>query len=507
MTPAQIRQAYGVNNITLSGGKIGDGTGITVAIVDAGNDPTIVSDLHAFDLAFGLADPPSFKIVNQNGSSNPAFLPEDDPGVSVETSLDVEWVHAIAPKANILLVESDDILGAINYARSAPNVSVVSISYGIGPVFVPGTNSQTEFMGESSADFVFTTPSGHQGVSFTVSAGDTGGPAEWPSTSPNVLSVGGTKLTLTKTNGYLSEVVWNEGLNGGAGGGGVSGAIYTNTSGQIFISNNAPLPLEPSPSYQSGLGFKTRATPDVSFDSDPASGYAVYDSFAFGATTPWEIIGGTSAAAPAWAGLIAIADQGRAAVGKSSLANVQSVIYKLPAADFHDITAGNNDMFGQGLGITGNAAKAGYDLASGRGTPIANLVIRDLIAYNGNTAFSIPSSPNASINAESSLFFAKSKFSGDESALNQSMTDAITMSDPPNLDLMVNDTTDLANGVIAPSSASVPSEKNEPAGNTLQLVFESNDADSYRLGNHHSLQHFSDSQTEEAFDRFFATTA
>lgn len=109
-TPAQIRHAYGFDKILLPGGVVGDGRGTTIAIVDAGNDPTIVSDVAAFSTQFGLQQfnvpgGPTFKVVNQHGSSNPALLPSDDKGTAGETALDVDWAHAVAPGANILLVE------------------------------------------------------------------------------------------------------------------------------------------------------------------------------------------------------------------------------------------------------------------------------------------------------------------------------------------------------------------------------------------------------------------
>src|SRR5665213_545052 len=122
-TPAQIRQAYGFNNITFSNGTVnGDGTGQTIAIVDANNDPNINADLKTFDQQFGIAAPPSFTVVSQTGSTTK--LPSLDPGWAGEISLDVEWSHAIAPGAKILLVEANsatlnDLMTAVNYARHA----------------------------------------------------------------------------------------------------------------------------------------------------------------------------------------------------------------------------------------------------------------------------------------------------------------------------------------------------------------------------------------------------
>ena len=407
-TPAQIQKAYGIDTIMLNGGIKGDGKGQTIAIVDPGNAPSITADLHTFDLKFGLPDPPSFKIVNVHGSTNPNTLPLDDVDTSVEIALDVEWAHAIAPAANILLVEVPDPFspnsgGALDptqmylgnlYARSQPGVVVVSNSWGGG-----------EAVGEGANDYVFSTPAGHAGETFVFSAGDSGGPASYPATSPNVLSVGGTSLKLSAAGGYSSEVVWNDSkTNNGAGGGGLSSLLVIQGSGRISSFG----PLENTPSYQKSLGLVGRATPDVTFNADPLTGFSVIDSFAFGAKTPWEIIGGTSAGAPIWSALIAIADQGRQMQGKNSLSNAQVAMYSLPRGDFHDITVGNNDYIGIGLGITGNAAGPGYDLASGIGSPFANLVVRDLVAFNGPT-FVSSSGGSANGGSNSSPWFPFAK--------------------------------------------------------------------------------------------------
>ncbi|MBW8885409.1 MAG: S8 family serine peptidase [Planctomycetia bacterium] len=188
-SPAQVAAAYGFNNVTFGSVKA-DGSGETIAIVDAYNDPNILSDLAAFDQQFGLPAPPSIKVVSQTGST---VLPESDAGWATEIALDVEWAHAIAPGANILLVEAksaytNDLYAALDYARSAAGVVVVSNSWGGG-----------EYGTEASDDVHFTTPAGHAGVTFTVAAGDSGAGAEYPSSSPNVLSVGGTALYLTST--------------------------------------------------------------------------------------------------------------------------------------------------------------------------------------------------------------------------------------------------------------------------------------------------------------------
>ena len=331
-TPAQVRHAYGFDKLSY------DGTGQTIAIVDAYDDPNIVSDLRVFDRTFGLADPPSFVKTTPEGA------PKSDPVWAGEISLDVEWAHAIAPKAKILLVEAatsswTDLINAVDYARKQPGVAVVSMSWGGG-----------EFAGETAYDTAFTTPVGHTGVAFVASSGDGGAGAQYPAASPNVLGVGGTSLTITTAAAYVGETAWS-----GSGGG--------------------PSLYEAEPSYQSQVqGSGKRTTPDVAYNADPNTGFYVYDTVADSSGyTGWFAYGGTSAGAPQWAALIALADQGRAAAGLGALTNAAAAVYSLPAADFHDVIGGSN----------GYSAVSGYDLATGRGSPRADLVIADLVKYGG----------------------------------------------------------------------------------------------------------------------------
>ncbi|HEY2253028.1 MAG TPA: S53 family peptidase, partial [Planctomycetaceae bacterium] len=343
-TPAQIKQAYGFNQISFNG-TAADGSGTTIAIVDAYDDPNIASDLHQFDLAFGLPDPTFIK-VNQNGSTS--SLPAANAGWITEIALDVEWAHAIAPGAKILLVEAksnsdSDLYTAVNTARNYAGVDVVSMSWG-----------GNEYSGERGDDSYFTTPAGHNGVTFLASSGDSGAPISSPGSSPNVVSVGGTTLSLGSNGAWTSESGWS-----GSGGG---------------ISK-----YEAQPSYQKGIVTQTttlRANPDVAYDSDPNTGFGVYDSYNNGTSRPWGQWGGTSDAAPQWAALIAIADQGRALAGKSSLDGATQtlpLLYGMSANDFHDITSGTS------TGSPHYSAGPGYDLVTGRGTPYANLVVSDLI--------------------------------------------------------------------------------------------------------------------------------
>jgi hypothetical protein len=350
-TPAQIRQAYGINQITFNNGTVtGDGSGMTIAIVDAYDDPNIANDLHQFDLKFGIPDTTLTKVNETGGTA----LPTANAGWITEIALDVEWAHAIAPGAKILLVEANsasysDLLTAVKYAASASGVVAVSMSWGGG-----------EFSSESTYDSYFTTPSGHTGVTFVASSGDSGSPVGYPAISPNVLSVGGTTLNLSQGN-YGSESAWSD------SGGGISA-------------------YESQPSYQKGIVTQStvyRTNPDVAYDSNPSTGFPVYDSYNNPTSSPWGQWGGTSDAAPQWAALIAIADQGRALAGKTSLDGATQtlpMLYALPSSDFHDTTSGTS------VGRPNYSASTGYDLVTGRGTPYANLVVAALVGSSTSTS-------------------------------------------------------------------------------------------------------------------------
>ncbi len=377
MSPQQIRTAYGLDGLAF-GAMPGDGTGQTIAIVNAYDDPSLVnstsagfsaSDLAQFDGQYGLPDPPSFVKLNQEGSTT--NLPGTDPagpGSSSsweqEEALDVEWAHALAPGASIVLVETNssssaDLYQGVTTAADLPGVSVVSMSWGCA-----------EYSGENAFDGDFTTPSGHQGVTFVAAVGDLGAPGLYPAYSPNVVAVGGTSLTILGNNAYGSETAWSD-----SGGG-------TSTS-------------EAEPAYQDGVqGTGMRTIPDVAFDADPNTGVSIYDSY--DDTTgdgPWKQIGGTSLGAPSWAALIAIADQGRVALGGPTLdgpSQTLPALYSLSAGDFHDITAGSNGVFSAG---------PGYDEVTGLGSPVADAIVPDLASYDIGPELAVTAGPPAAITA------------------------------------------------------------------------------------------------------------
>jgi subtilase family serine protease len=391
LTPQQIRGAYGLgqynaSSITFSGAQ-DTGAGETICIVDAYDDPNALSDLNAFSTYFGL---PTF-----NTSGGPTFtkygviegfgtgdgltttLPGTDPNSpsatnstwEQEESLDIEWAHVMAPMANIMLVEASDTGNGLYYGdyygAAKAGVVVVSNSWG-----------GNQFNGETGNDFIFTSPSGHKdndgiagGVTFVFSAGDYGAYAyntstitpQYPTSSADVLSVGGTTLTVGANNTYGGETAWGNGTSSG-----------TQTGGGGGISS-----YETQPSWQNSVvsAFSTtkRTYPDVALDANPTSGVPIYDSWDFGASTPWlyGYEGGTSLAAPMMAGIMADVAQGRNSIGLGSMDGVTQAIpaiYKLASNNFNDITSGNN----------GYAAGVGYDLTTGLGSIVGNPFIVNL---------------------------------------------------------------------------------------------------------------------------------
>jgi subtilase family serine protease len=348
-TPAEIRRAYGFDQVFF-GSIAGDGRGQTIAIVDAFNHPFIASDLHTFDVTFGLPDPPSFEKWWQTSGGQP---PADDEGWALEIALDVEWAHAMAPAANILLVESFDnsavnMFETVQWAAQRPGVSAVSMSFG-GP----------EWSGQTVYDSFFQTPAGHQGVTFVAASGDRSS-GSWyplddpnpifPASSPNVVGLGGTSLFIDALGNYVSERGWR-----GSGGG---------------IST-----IEAKPSYQSAVTQSStrRVSPDVSFVADPNTGVAVYDSFGTG-DDPWIEVGGTSASAPIFAGLMAVVNEGRALRGVGSLDGRTQTLPALYGMQpfIRDITSGGPPIY---------PAIPGYDASTGLGTPVANWLIPGLVSY------------------------------------------------------------------------------------------------------------------------------
>jgi len=303
-TPTQIRTAY---NLPSTGGN-----GTTIAVVIAYHTPNIEEYFNTFSLEFGLP-------VNSSESANfivhqMASNIEVRSDWSLEACLDVQWAHAIAPQAKILLVEAVDasntaLLSAVDYASNYPGVVAVSMSWG-----------GEEFASEGYYESYFS----KSGIEYFVASGDDGSVVNWPAVSRYVVSVGGTTLKLNPDGTVISETAW-QGSSGGV---------------SKYLSR---------PSYQTnyGLTYVRRAVPDVSYNANVTTGVAVYNG-------TWWKVGGTSAGAPQWAGIHAL---GQSATNTNLYTSAKNSY----SSYFRDITSGANYKY---------SATVGYDLVTGLGSPL-----------------------------------------------------------------------------------------------------------------------------------------
>ncbi|HEY7126626.1 MAG TPA: S53 family peptidase [Ktedonobacterales bacterium] len=378
-TPEQVQTFYDLPALYAKGF---DGKGQTIVIIDSFGSPTIKDDLTTFDQTFGLPDPPKFDIIAPLGAINFDLSNSDQLGWAGETTLDVEWAHAIAPGANIVLLESptsetEGVQGfpefeqLSTYAMDHKLGNIISMSFGASERTLVGPDACTQDNGGGQAlmqeyDQKVFQRAVQEHITMIASSGDDGATDKtcdlnsdfnvqtvgWPASDPLVTAVGGTKLSLKNDTGlYGSERIWNE--LGGAGGGGVS-TIYNEPEWQKNLPN------------QSALNGK-RGLPDVAWGA--AVNFPFYLSV--GGLPQWSAIGGTSASAPQWAGLIAIANQ----MAGKPLGFLNPGLYQLAGQGFHDVTKGGNGL----NGVTGFQAATGWDAVSGWGTPDAYLLLPQLI--------------------------------------------------------------------------------------------------------------------------------
>ncbi len=333
LSPEKIKSAY---NLPISGG-----TG-TIAVIVAYSNPNILGDLAVFDRTFNI--PPctlSNSCFEEHSMSDHL---KSDTKWSLETALDVEWTHSIAPNAKILLVEGVspkgvDLVKAVDYARSRPDVVAISMSWG-GPEFPSEINFEGNFKQSQSSKSIR-----KHDLAFFAAAGDSGAGTSWPAVSPNVISVGGTKLNFLSSGKFLKETAWT-----GSGGG---------------ISK-----YEKAPDFQNGYALdrakNMRAIPDVSYNADPSSGFSVYRG-------GWHVVGGTSAGSPQWAAIYSLSLSGSENLQQSSK-NFENYflqkLYQDKSSDtyskyFRDIVSGKNGSckyFCQ--------ARKHYDYVTGLGSPV-----------------------------------------------------------------------------------------------------------------------------------------
>jgi subtilase family serine protease len=399
-TPANIYAAYGVDALHAEGTT---GVGETIVIVDSYGSPTAQADLDRFSDTFGLPRT-TIRVINPDGT--PPFnnsVKGSAVGWAEETSLDVQWAHAIAPDAHIVLVQA--IPAETEGVQGFPSIfkgEQMAISQFPGAVLSQSfAVTEQSFHGAASVqvskmDQVYQQAAANH-VTVLGSSGDSGTAnvdkqarvfpfptVNWPSSDPLVTSAGGTWLqygwtwnpssptdpSFLTTPASRTEAVWNEPFIQAATGGGRS----------VLFS---------SPSFQSGIPQSllqgARGLPDLSWNAAVDGGVLVYTSFP-GVRVGWHIIGGTSAASPQLAGIVALTNQLADASHKSHVGYLNPLLYTLPASDFNDIvpqtfgpgavTLGDNSNYGSG--IAGMAVSTGYDLATGWGSPKAYSFVHDL---------------------------------------------------------------------------------------------------------------------------------
>jgi len=325
MTPTQIKSFYGFSTGT-------GGQGV-IAIVDAYDYPTALNDFNTFAAQFGL---PQETSTNPTASTNKVFQvvyasgtkPAGNASWNEEAALDIEWAHAMAPNAKIVLVEATsatnaNLYAAVKAAAALAGVEEISMSWGGG-----------ETSGETKSDTTFD----FGGPLLFASAGDTGGVVEYPSCSPYVIAAGGTSVSTSTAGVWTAEAAWT------GGGGGNS-------------------KYEKKPSWQSGIASITgtgRGVPDLSWDADPNSGVSVYDSTSYQGYVGWLVFGGTSVSAPSLAGAAnSSLPAGTFASTTAFLTNLYANFKSTPSL-FRDITTGTAGK---------NKAGAGWDYCTGVGVP------------------------------------------------------------------------------------------------------------------------------------------
>ncbi|HUC57626.1 MAG TPA: S53 family peptidase [Streptosporangiaceae bacterium] len=343
LPPSAIQSVYNLSGLSPTSGA---GAGQIIAIIDAYNDANALSDLNVFNAEYGYASLSTCTSLSQSGPcfevAEPSGKPSNNSDWALEESLDIEWAHAEAPAAKIVLVEAKtssnaNLYAAVDYANTTLDANVVSMSWG-----------GSETSSETSSDSNFT----HAGTLYTASAGDSGHGVIYPSASPDVIAVGGTTLngcSGTSCAGFTSETTWSD------GGGGISKyesipAYQSSYTGPVYGASTI-----------SALTGGKRGVPDVSFVGNPNTGVSVYDSTAYDGQSGWWTIGGTSVGAPNWAGILAAGN----AAGSTALQGNTAIYGGGYKTNLRDITSGTNGSCG-----TDCTAGTGYDLVTGLGSPI-----------------------------------------------------------------------------------------------------------------------------------------
>src|SRR5581483_8439048 len=371
--PLSMRTAYGIEPLIQKGYT---GKGQTIVDIVSFGSPTLQRDIDVFSRQFGL---PPITVQQISPLNEPVYDPRGDrPGWGDETTLDVEIIHALAPDANIVVLvspvaETEGTIGLpefrqlLQYTIDHKLGSIVSQSWGASEATLADTAGQAEV---HKWDALFQQATTQDGMTLLASSGDNGATdftdlegsklsptatSSFPNDDPWVVSVGGTSLH--RNGAAFTESAWSD------SGGGMS-KFFAKPSYQQTLPASAQSILQ-----------NRRGLPDVSGNADPSTGLAMYEHGS------WSTAGGTSASAPMWAALVAIANQ----MAGHALGFINPALYKVAASaryqqDFHDIVIGNNSVSGQGVQVEGYNAVPGWDAITGLGTPNAVNLLPDIIA-------------------------------------------------------------------------------------------------------------------------------
>ncbi|MFF4114767.1 S53 family peptidase [Streptomyces sp. NPDC001714] len=363
LSPTNLHSAY---NLPSTGGS-----GLTVAVVDAYNDPNAASDLATYRSTYGLSACTvangCFKQVSQTGSTT--SLPSNDSGWAGEEALDIDMVSAVCPNCNIILVEA-------NSATDSDLGTAENEAVALGAKFVSNSWGGSESSSQTSED---TSYFKHPGVAITVSAGDSGYGAEYPATSQYVTAVGGTALSTSSSTRGWTESVWKTSSTEGTGSG---CSAY-----------------DSKPSWQTDTGCTKRMESDVSAVADPATGVAVYDTYG---GSGWAVYGGTSASSPIIAGVYALA-------GTPGSSDYPAKYPYSHTSNLYDVTSGNNGSCSTSYFCT---AGTGYDGPTGWGTPNGTAAFTSGTSTGNTVTVTNPGSQSTATGSSVSLQISASDSAG-----------------------------------------------------------------------------------------------
>jgi subtilase family serine protease len=388
-SPQEMRNAYDVTPLLKAGFT---GKGQTIVIIDSFGSPTLVSDLKTFDAGYGLPDPPSVKQLAPLGSV--PFNPNNGDQVSwaEETSLDVQWSHALAPAANIVVLTSP--VSETQGVQGMPQFLALekyALDHHLGKIISQSWSTTENTLFDKSSEFVFDQfeafykQAAREHMSVFASTGDSGTAnvdvagniypfptVGYPASSPYVTAVGGTSLYADTKGNYQSETVWNDlatqGFDLSATGGGISQFFKE----PEYQKDTLPRAVQKELKGQRGL-------PDISYNADPFTSVPVYLGFLGGASNGFYLFGGTSEGTPQWAGITADANQ----YAHHPLGFLNPALYQIgknpseARQSYHDITLGNNGTDK----MTGYQATPGWDAATGWGTPKVKELVEELAHY------------------------------------------------------------------------------------------------------------------------------